>query len=61
MITSTETLIKTFYYHVKFKNPDDTRHFHSSNHHKWLPYQILGGKTVNNVQIDQQTMDIWLS
>ncbi len=27
-----------------------------SNHQKWRPYQILGGKTVKNVQIDPQ---IW--
>ncbi len=33
--------------------------FHSSNHHKWLSYQILGGKTVQNVQIDPQTTEIW--
>ena len=33
--------------------------FHSSNHPKWLPYQILGGKTVINVQIDPQTTEIW--
>ena len=32
--------------------------FHSSNHHKWLPRQILGGKTVKNVQISPQTTDI---
>ena len=30
----------------------DTGHFHSCNHKKWLPYQILGGKIVKNVQID---------
>ena len=29
--------------------------FRSSNHHKWLSYQILGSKTVKNVQIDPQT------
>ena len=33
--------------------------FYSSNHQKWLPYQILGGNTVKNVQIDPQTTDIW--
>ena len=32
----------------------DTGHFHFCNHQKWLPYQILGGKTVKNVQIDPQ-------
>ena len=30
----------------------DTWHFHSCNHQKWLPKQILGGKTANSVQID---------
>ncbi len=35
-------------------------YFHSCNHKKWLPYQILGGKTVKNVQIDLQTMKIWI-
>ncbi len=33
--------------------------FHSSNHHKWIPYQILGSKTVKNVQIGQQTTEIY--
>ncbi len=28
-------------------------------HQKWLLYQILVGKTVKNVQIDPQTMEIW--
>ena len=26
---------------------------------KSLPYQILGGKTVKNAQIDPQTTEIW--
>ena len=26
---------------------------------QWLPYQILGGRTVINVQIDPQTTKIW--
>ena len=31
---------------LKTQNPpNDTEHFHSFNHQKWLPYQILGGKT----------------
>ncbi len=30
---------------------------HSFNHQKLLPYQILGGKIVKNVQIDPQTWD----
>ena len=29
------------------------------NHHKWLPYQFLGGKIVKIVQIDPQIMLIW--
>ena len=30
---------------LKIQNtPTDTGHFHLSNHHKWLPYQILGGQ-----------------
>ena len=26
----------------------------SSNHHKWLTYQILGGKTAKSVRIEPQ-------
>ncbi len=33
--------------------------FHSSDHHNWLHYQIIGSKTEKNVQIDQQTAEIW--
>ncbi len=33
--------------------------FHSSNQLKYLPYQILGGKTVKYVQFDPKTMEIW--
>ena len=33
--------------------------FHSSNHHKWPPRRILGGKTVKNVKIGPQTTEIW--
>ena len=29
------------------------------NLQKWLPYQILGVKTVKNVQINPQTTGIW--
>ena len=36
-----------------------TRHFHSSHHHKWLSYQIICGKPVQNVEIDPQTKEIW--
>ena len=36
----------------------EAQRFHSSNHHKWLPYQILGGKTVKNNQSDPQTTDM---
>ncbi len=39
--------------------PTDTRHFRSYNYQKWLPYQILGGKTVKTLQIDPQTKEIW--
>ena len=31
------------------------------NHKKWLPYQIVGGKTVKNVHIEPQTTEIWPS
>ena len=31
-----------------------TKNFHSCNHQKLLPYQILGGKTEKNVQVDPQ-------
>ncbi len=33
--------------------------FPTSNHHKLLPYQSVGGKIVKNVQIDPQTTEIW--
>ena len=37
------------------ENPStETGHFYYYSHYKWLPYQITGGKTVNNVQIDPQ-------
>ena len=32
--------------------------FHSSNHHKWLPYQFIGDNAENNVQINPQTTEI---
>ena len=35
----------------KLNRTTKAQHFHSSNHHKWLPYQILSGKTVKNVKI----------
>ncbi len=41
------------------KTPPDIRHFHSCNRYKWVSYQILGGKTVKNVHIYQQTTEIW--
>ena len=31
----------------------------AKNHQKGFPYQIIGGKTVENVQINQQTIVIW--
>ena len=37
----------------------EARLFHSSNHHKWRPYQTLGGKTVRNIHIDSQTTEMW--
>ncbi len=44
---------------TKIQNPcTDTGHFYSCNHQNWLLYPILGGKTVENVQIDQQTTKI---
>ena len=46
--------------HLISKPPNDTGHFHSSNHQKWLTYQIIGDKTVKSVQIDPQTTEIWL-
>ncbi len=44
--------------HRSSKTPTYTGHFHSSSHQKWLPYPILGGQTVKNVQSDPQTTDI---
>ena len=35
--------------------PPKTTEMCNKNHQKWLSYQILGGKTVKNVQIDPQT------
>ena len=51
MTTSTEAQLK------KNSEPPvtDTDHIYLSNNHNWLPYQILGDKTVTNVQIDPQT------
>ncbi len=43
---------------IKFKIPADTGPFLLCDHKKWLIRQILGGKTVQNVQIDLQTMEI---
>ncbi len=42
----------------KIQNSPPTRHFHSCNHNKWLPYQILVDKPVNNVQISPQTTNV---
>ena len=44
--------------HLDFKSFTNIGHFHSCNHQKWLPYQILGCKTVMNVQIDSQKTKI---
>ena len=43
---------------LNIRNPN-RYFFHSCIHHNWLPYQILSVKTGKNVQIDQQTMEIW--
>ena len=40
------------------KPSTDTGWFYFGNHQKWLSYQILGGKTVKNIQIDLQTKEI---
>ncbi len=48
----------------RIQNPFlENGHFHSSNPQKWLPYQILGGKTVNNVQIwsTKPNVTLWVS
>ena len=46
--------------HLIFKKPTtDNGNFNSSNHQKWLPSQILGGKTVKNVPTDPQTTELW--
>ncbi len=58
--TSTEAQLKTLLNYINSKPPTDIGHFHSFKHQKCLPYQIVGNKTANNVQIDPQTMDIWL-
>ena len=59
MTTSTEAQQKTFRITYDSKPPIDTGHIQSSNHQEWLPYQIAGGKTKNNVQIDSQKTEIW--
>ena len=43
----------------KVNRTTEAQIFHSSSHHKRLPDQILGDKTVKNIQIDQQTTEIW--
>ncbi len=43
---SIEAQLKTL---CNSKLPTDTGQFHSSNHQKWLPYEIVGGKAVKNV------------
>ena len=56
MTTSTEAHLKIT---LNSKPFTDTGLFNSSNQHKWLPYQILGGKSGKNVQIDSKTTEIW--
>ncbi len=43
----------------KVNRTKEAKLYPASNYHKWLPYQILGGKTVKNVDIDPQTTEIW--
>ena len=38
----------------KVNRTTEAKIFHSSNHHKWPPYQILGGKTVGDIEVDPQ-------
>ncbi len=45
------------YFKLK-KNLIDNGQFHSFNHYKGLPVQILGSNTVKNVQIYPQTKEI---
>ncbi len=54
MTTSTEAQLKTLLNTFKFKTPTDSGPIPISNHQKWLLYHILGGKIVENVQIDPQ-------
>ena len=53
-------LFITMVYHLKTRSTRTTeaKLFHYSNHHKWLSYQIQGGKTVKKVQIDPETTEI---
>ena len=46
---------------IKTRSPriTEAQLFHFSNHHKWLSYKIIGGKTVKTFQVDPQTKDIW--
>ncbi len=55
---STETQLKTSKITKISKIPNDTGRFQSSNHQKWLPYQILGGKTVKKSIQKQRRVDI---
>ncbi len=43
----------------KANNTTEAQLFHPFNHHKWIPNQFLGGKTLKNVQIDPHTIEIW--
>ena len=58
-VHKTKKAQKNLYNQLKFNTSSDTGRFHSSKHQKWLSYQIIGGKTVMNVQIDPQTSEIW--
>ena len=50
--------LKNLCYKNKVNRTTEDQLFYSSNHHKLLHYQIIGGKTVKNVQIDPQTTKI---
>ena len=43
---------------TSIQNPSPIPASFTPQHQKWLPYQILGGETVKNVQTDLQTTEI---
>ena len=50
-------IINKRYYPNKVNKTTEAQLFYSFNHHKWLPYQILGVKTI--VHFDPQITEIW--